>query len=964
MAQYDGSVKINTKIDSDGFYLGIKKMSASTMQLNHSIKETQNKISIVKKEIKEISKSKEEPQSVKRIKEKLEQTKQEAVALKGEIREFGNSEIKSATVERLKSKLEQTQQEASKLRTYLDDVSKTDVLTEGYEYLLDSLDKAKAKLEQLEQRQDKLSATGVKESSKQWKNLQYDIEQVKREILYTEAEMRDMRISGEAFQSADTTSQYAELEAKLQSLTVKQNQYNTELQETENQEKRLKEDKLAKKQEKLSQLNIKQKQYNAELQEAIAKEKQLKGEKLTKKRDALRKLNDKLLVYNRRLEEAQSKEKKVGGTNGVSRQGNSWSTNLKGLKNASAQLGKLTLGSSASGALSGLGGMINTLTSRVKSLVLSAFVFNVLSKGMRSLQEQTASCLSTNAAYNASLKQIKGNLMTAFYPIYNYVLPAINALMTALEKVSGTLAVFSSKLFGGSLAQNQQGAKSLLQQAAAIKSVGKAAGQAKGNLSDIDEMHILTDNSTDASDGASAAVQDYSFGEIQTNDKLLDWLDRMKEKFEPLTEAIGRMLDAAKPLAAPFMEGFIDGLTGIITSEAAVGIINKIADILEGMDAEDAYNIGKAFGTIAEALVIIGGITGIVTILGGLAGVVTAIGECSIAVGAITGILTFIGGWKIGTGLYELITGETVDMTMWEELDFLFDALFNDSEEFFNGLGWLIHDWKSGFLSIFGIESPTWEEFKEGVSQGFNKFKDAWGENGILGITELAADCIASKLGINADVWAKSKQALSDVVSRYKTAFQNGGIAGIVKQAFQDIQTTITNVLSPVYIGGVFQNLINFVKSKFTNVGSEMGSAVGQSFASGVNNIFRTIESIVNGFISKINGIRLVINKIPGVSLSRIETISLPRLATGTVVPANYGEFQAILGDNKREPEIVSPLSTIEKAVENALGKSGGSNKPVTINLNVILDGKTVYDTVVNYNNREIDRTGINPLFT
>lgn len=877
MAEYDGSVKINTAICTDGFYKGIKKMSASTMQLKNSIKETQNQAFKLTNEIERMEKSDEEPQSVVKLRDKLEQAKQEA----------------------------------SELKAYLEEVSKSEVLTEEYEYMSSNLDKAKAKLEQLEQRQDKLSATGVKESSRQWKNLQYDIEQVKMEISSTENEMRDMRLSGEAFQGAGTTTQYAELEAKLQSLIAKQNQYNAEIQETEDREKRLKEDKLA------------------------------------KKRSALEKLNEKLSVYNRKLEEAKTKE-------------NSWSTNLKGLKNASAQLGKLTLGSSASGAFSGLGGMINTLTSRLKSLVLSAFVFNVLSKGMRSLQEQTANCLSTNAAYNASLKQIKGNLMTAFYPIYNYVLPAINALMTALEKASGTLVVFSSKLFGGTLAQNQQGAKSLLQQAAAIKSVGKAAGQAKGNLSDIDEMHILTDNSTDASAGASSAIQDYSFGEIQTNDKLLDWLDRMKEKFGPLTEAIGRMLDAAKPLAAPFMEGFIDGLTELITSDAAVGIINKIADILEGMDEEDAYEIGKAFGEFASALAVIAGITGIATIIGGIA---TAIGGCSIAAGAIAGILTFIGGWKIGTGLYELITGETVDMTMWEELDEIFGTLFNDSDIFFDALGNMIYDARSEFLSWFGIESPTWSEFKEGVSQGFNNFKDAWGENGILGIAELTADGIAAKLGINAEVWAKSKQALSDVVSRYKTAFQNGGIAGIVKQSFQDIQTTITTLLSPVYIGGVFQNLLNFVKTKFTNVGSEMGTAVGQSFASGVNNIFRTIESIINGFISKINGIRLVINKIPGVSLSRIETISLPRLATGTVVPANYGEFQAILGDNKREPEIVSPLSTIEKAVENALGKSGGSNKPIVINLNVTLDGKPVYDTVVDYNNREIDRTGTNPLF-
>jgi hypothetical protein len=51
----------------------------------------------------------------------------------------------------------------------------------------------------------------------------------------------------------------------------------------------------------------------------------------------------------------------------------------------------------------------------------------------------------------------------------------------------------------------------------------------------------------------------------------------------------------------------------------------------------------------------------------------------------------------------------------------------------------------------------------------------------------------------------------------------------------------------------------------------------------------------------------------------------MPRLATGTVVPANYGEYAAILGDNKREPEIVSPLSTMEQAMENVLARRGGT---------------------------------------
>lgn len=53
----------------------------------------------------------------------------------------------------------------------------------------------------------------------------------------------------------------------------------------------------------------------------------------------------------------------------------------------------------------------------------------------------------------------------------------------------------------------------------------------------------------------------------------------------------------------------------------------------------------------------------------------------------------------------------------------------------------------------------------------------------------------------------------------------------------------------------------------------------------------------------------------------------MPRLATGTVVPPRAGEFAAILGDNKREPEVVSPLSTMKQALKEALFESGMDGK-------------------------------------
>lgn len=60
----------------------------------------------------------------------------------------------------------------------------------------------------------------------------------------------------------------------------------------------------------------------------------------------------------------------------------------------------------------------------------------------------------------------------------------------------------------------------------------------------------------------------------------------------------------------------------------------------------------------------------------------------------------------------------------------------------------------------------------------------------------------------------------------------------------------------------------------------------------------------------------------------------VPGLATGSVIPPNR-EFLAVLGDNKTETEVVSPLSTIEQAVENVLRRQGGGSGEMSL----VLDG-------------------------
>lgn len=88
----------------------------------------------------------------------------------------------------------------------------------------------------------------------------------------------------------------------------------------------------------------------------------------------------------------------------------------------------------------------------------------------------------------------------------------------------------------------------------------------------------------------------------------------------------------------------------------------------------------------------------------------------------------------------------------------------------------------------------------------------------------------------------------------------------------------------------------------------------------------------------------------------------IPGLASGTVVPANYGQFAAILGDNKREPEVVSPLSTMKQALAEVIAEQG--KQPIV--LNVTIDtrrgSKLLSQQVIDDINDIINTTGNVPI--
>lgn len=116
----------------------------------------------------------------------------------------------------------------------------------------------------------------------------------------------------------------------------------------------------------------------------------------------------------------------------------------------------------------------------------------------------------------------------------------------------------------------------------------------------------------------------------------------------------------------------------------------------------------------------------------------------------------------------------------------------------------------------------------------------------------------------------------------------------------------------------------------------------------------------------EINKLKKQYSNLPSSVLEKMAraALGLPALATGTVVPANYGRFAAILGDNKKEPEVVSPLSTMKQAVLEALAMQNNQKQPVTINISLdTRNGKRLLTKeVIDDINDIIDSTGKVPI--
>lgn len=214
----------------------------------------------------------------------------------------------------------------------------------------------------------------------------------------------------------------------------------------------------------------------------------------------------------------------------------------------------------------------------------------------------------------------------------------------------------------------------------------------------------------------------------------------------------------------------------------------------------------------------------------------------------------------------------------------------------------------------------------------------------IVFVVNLIQDVVAVAAGVITDIINSIIQVLEGVVD-----FLTGVFTLNWEQAFEGLKK-ITHGFLNGFIG-LAEGAVNLIIS--------LVNGLVKAVCAGVNAVIDALNSLLSfdipDWVPIWGGKSWSIN-LPSVSAPQIPKLTIPRLATGAVIPPNK-EFLAVLGDQTQGTNIEAPLETIKQAFREALAESGGSSRQMTVVLQV--GRRELGRTIVELGREEEQRVGM-----
>jgi len=267
------------------------------------------------------------------------------------------------------------------------------------------------------------------------------------------------------------------------------------------------------------------------------------------------------------------------------------------------------------------------------------------------------------------------------------------------------------------------------------------------------------------------------------------------------------------------------------------------------------------------------------------------------------------------TELKDVIKEKIIDpvVKFFEEtLKPLIAAVLDFLKDYFAEVWEGIKDVISTVIGAIGLIFQTQLEFWKGIFSGVFE--------AIGGIIKGALQVITAVIGTVIDV-------IAGIIT-----FLTGVFTGDWDKAWRGIKDIVLGIWDGIVgvIKGAINGIIGFINGMINGI------------VSGINNVIGVLNNLN---IEIPDWIPLIGGKTFGFNLQTLTAPQIPLLATGAVIPAN-APFAAILGDQKSGTNVEAPLKTIEQAVDNVLARRGlntGTDNGLIHNV-IKLDGQVLYD--------------------
>lgn len=219
-------------------------------------------------------------------------------------------------------------------------------------------------------------------------------------------------------------------------------------------------------------------------------------------------------------------------------------------------------------------------------------------------------------------------------------------------------------------------------------------------------------------------------------------------------------------------------------------------------------------------------------------------------------------------------------------------------------------------------------------------------------------------------LWGAFKEYVWNPIADRVTQFYDDKIKPVVdkvKGAFTKIwewfkQTVYDKIVAQV----------DKMKERIEGMGKKVVDGIAGAFKGVMNNLFWQIELFLNTFIRGLNGAIGIINKIPGVEISTVSELSIPRLAEGGIVDAGQmfiareagPELVGSIGNKTAVANNDQIISGIEAGVYRAMMAANSGNRGGTQTIRIVneIDGAVVGEKVIQYHNGKVIQTGVSPL--